>query len=62
MKESELLGTLIPTRPDLFPTVLKMREKYNLPKLVSTINQLKKYTWVIKLLLLKNSTRISKIN
>jgi len=32
-KESELLGTLIPTHPDLFPIVQQMREKYNLPEI-----------------------------
>lgn len=32
MLESELLGTLLPTHPDLFPIVEKIREKYLIPE------------------------------
>ena len=33
MKESEFLGELIPTSPDLFPIIQAVREKYNLPEI-----------------------------
>lgn len=33
MKESKLLGTLLPSHPDLIPIVQAMREKYNLPEI-----------------------------
>lgn len=32
-KESQLLGTLMPTHPDLFPIVQQMRTKYKLPEI-----------------------------
>jgi hypothetical protein len=33
MKESEFLGTLLPSHPDFFPIVQSIREKYNLPEI-----------------------------
>ncbi len=33
MKEAKLLGTLMPTHPDLFPIVEQMRAKYQLPEI-----------------------------
>ena len=33
MKETKLLGTLMPSRPDLFPIVEQMRAKHNLPEI-----------------------------
>ena len=33
MKESQLLGTLLPSHPDFIPIVQAVREKYNLPEI-----------------------------
>jgi hypothetical protein len=33
MKESEFLGTLLPSHPNFFPIVQSIREKYNLPEI-----------------------------
>jgi len=33
MKESKLLGTLLPSHPDLIPIIQAIREKYNLPEI-----------------------------
>jgi hypothetical protein len=33
MKESEFLGTLLPSHPDFLPIVQAIREKYNLPEI-----------------------------
>lgn len=33
MKESEFLGTLLPSHPDFFPIVQSIREKYSLPEI-----------------------------
>ena len=32
MKETELLGKLLPSHPDIFPIINNMREKYQLPE------------------------------
>ena len=34
MKESEFLGTLLPSHPDFLPIVQTIREKYNLPEII----------------------------
>ena len=33
MKESQLLGTLLPSLPDFIPIIQAIREKYNLPEI-----------------------------
>ncbi len=33
MQESKLLGTLLPSSPDLLPIIRQMREKYGLPEI-----------------------------
>lgn len=33
MKESQFLGTLLPSHPDFLPIVQAIREKYNLPEI-----------------------------
>jgi hypothetical protein len=33
MKETELLGTLLPSHPDFIPILQAIREKYNLPEI-----------------------------
>ena len=33
MKESQLLGTLLPSQPDLIPIIQAIREKYNLSEI-----------------------------
>lgn len=32
MKESELLGTLLPGHPDIFPIIENIREKHQIPE------------------------------
>ena len=42
MKETKLLGTLMPSHPDLIPIIQAFREKYNLPEISLDDNLIQK--------------------
>jgi hypothetical protein len=45
MKESELLGKLMPGHPDVLPILEKIREKYQLPEVDSDADKIKGVQW-----------------
>ena len=47
MKVSKILGTLMPSHPDIVPIIENIREKYQLPEvaIVSTTSEIKTRDW-----------------
>jgi hypothetical protein len=41
MKETQLLGKLLPSHPDILPVLVEIREKYQIPEISPTDNSLK---------------------
>lgn len=44
MKESEFIGTLMPSPPDLQPIIQKIREKYQFAEISPMMKQFKRFT------------------
>ena len=45
MKESELLGKLMPGHPDILPIIESIREKYQIPEVDSDGDKIKEVQW-----------------
>jgi len=60
MKESQFLGTLLPSHPDFLPIEKAIREKYGLPELSPDDGPIPKYFKGRKAYLSKNSEKILK--
>jgi hypothetical protein len=41
MKETKLLGKLLPSHPDILPILVEIREKYHIPEISPIDNSLK---------------------